>query len=421
MLKFGTGTRLILAGLLAIAANTVGFAGFPVQAQERAALPVAREARLAGDEERTRFVMDVDRMVAFRIFALPDPYRVVIDLPELDFAGADGIENEGRGLVSAYRYGKFAPGKSRIVLDANGPFKIDKSFVLEPVDTQPARLVIDLVPASHRDFIRDIALAPAPEADKSVPADIAKATETPLMPVPPGGAAGRKPLIVVDAGHGGVDPGAKGKSGTLEKDIVLAVAKKFAESLELTGRYRVTMTREDDTFVRLGDRVQIAREAEASLLISIHADAIRYAGISGATVYTRSDKASDRASQMLADRENRADLIAGVDLSEESDEVAGILFDLARRETRHFSTLFGKGLVDQFRGKVKLIKNPLRSARFHVLGAPDVPSVLVEIGYLTNERDEKVMKSDEWREKVVGAMVESVNNYFGRGVAQKVN
>ena len=229
------------------------------------------------------------------------------------------------------------------------------------------------------------------------------------------------PLIVVDAGHGGVDPGAKGKGGTLEKDVVLEVALLFAEKLEASGRYRVKLTRDDDRFIKLGDRVEIARNAEASLLISVHADAINYAGISGATVYTRSDKASDLAAQMLADRENRADLIAGVDLSEETDEVAGILFDLVRRETRNFSKMFGRGLIDEFRGQVRLIKNPLRSARFHVLAAPDVPSVLVELGYLTNAKDEKVMKTPEWREKVTEAMLQAVDAYFGRGFAQKVN
>ncbi|MCC0050787.1 MAG: N-acetylmuramoyl-L-alanine amidase [Rhodobiaceae bacterium] len=386
--------------------------------------PVARAARLAGDDQRTRFVMDIDRMVAFRIFALPEPYRVVIDLPELEFGDSADVETDGRGLVSAYRYGRLAPGKSRIVLDTNGPFSIDKSFILEPVDSQPARLVVDIVPADRRTFMRELALAPPPPADEKPepPAQTnAPAAATPLQPVPPGGAAGRMPLIVVDAGHGGVDPGAKGKGGTLEKDVVLEVALLFAEKLEASGRYRVKLTRDDDRFIKLGDRVEIARNAEASLLISVHADAINYAGISGATVYTRSDKASDLAAQMLADRENRADLIAGVDLSEETDEVAGILFDLVRRETRNFSKMFGRGLIDEFRGQVRLIKNPLRSARFHVLAAPDVPSVLVELGYLTNAKDEKVMKTPEWREKVTEAMLQAVDAYFGRGFAQKVN
>lgn len=384
-------------------------------------IPAASAARLAGDDQRTRFVMDIDRTVAFRIFALPDPYRIVIDLPELDFSKAGTPQTDGRGLVTAYRYGRFAPGKSRIVLDASGPFKIDKSFILEPVDTQPARLVVDMVPVDRRAFMRELALAPAVPTDrKKLPGEMA-APSSPVQAIPPGGAAGRMPLIVVDAGHGGVDPGAIGKGGTLEKDIVLAVSRMFADKLEASGKYRVRMTRDDDTFVRLGDRVDIARNAEASLLVSIHADAIKIAGIGGATVYTRSDKASDLAAAMLADRENRADLIAGFDLSEETDEVAGILFDLARRETRNFSTIFGRTLVDKFRGRVRLIKNPLRSARFHVLAAPDVPSVLVELGYLTNAQDEKTMLKPEWREKVTSALVDAVDAYFGRGVAQKVN
>ncbi|MCB1477416.1 MAG: N-acetylmuramoyl-L-alanine amidase [Tepidamorphaceae bacterium] len=411
---------------LLLAAASFLLADFPGvrPAFAESALPVARAARLAGDDQRTRFVMDIDRMVAFRIFALPDPYRVVIDLPELEFGDSSNVETDGRGLVSAYRYGRFAPGKSRIVLDTNGPFRIDKSFLLEPVESQPARLVVDIVPADRRAFMRELALAPPPpaeEAGESPVPEKPQASSVPLQPVPPGGAPGAMPLIVVDAGHGGVDPGAKGQGGTLEKDIVLAVARMFAGKLEESGRYRVKLTRDDDRFIKLGDRVDIARNAEASLLISIHADAIKYTGISGATVYTRSEKASDLASQLLADRENRADLIAGVDLSEESDEVAGILFDLVRRETRNFSTVFGRGLIDEFRGHVRLIKNPLRSARFHVLAAPDVPSVLIELGYLTNAKDEQVMKTEAWREKVTNAMVSAVDAYFGRGFAQKVN
>ena len=413
---------LAVAGAVAMIAAAAVVSLFPQRAWAAdSTLPVAGAARLAGDDQRTRFVMDINRAVAFRIFALPDPYRVVVDLPEIEFSDPSAADNAGRGLVSAYRFGRFAPGKSRIVLDAREPFRIDKAFVLEPVEGQPARFVVDLVPADRLEFMRELALSVPSKPEEPADKPARPAAAVPLQAVPPGGTQGRKPMIIVDAGHGGVDSGAIGKGGTLEKDIVLQVARRVADRLEATGKYRVRMTRDDDRFIRLGDRVDIAREAEASLLISIHADAIDYAGIGGATVYTRSDKASDRAAEMLADRENRADLIAGVDLSEESDEVAGILFDLVRRETHNFSTIFARGLVHEFKGKVKLIKNPLRSARFHVLAAPDVPSVLVELGYLTNPKDEKTMQKAQWQDTVSAAIVESVSAYFGRGVAKNVN
>ncbi len=376
-------------------------------------LPEASAARLAGDQKRTRFVMDLDRSVAFRIFALPDPYRIIVDLPELNFTD-ETVSTEARGLVTAFRYGRFAPGKSRVVLDADGPVKIDKAFVLEPIEDQPARLVIDLVPTGRKQFMRDLALAPPRPLE---PADQPQVPTIPVNPVPPGGAQGQKPLVVIDPGHGGVDPGAIGRDGTLEKEIVLEVAQRLAEELRALGKYRVKMTRDDDRFLRLGERVDFARANRASLFISLHADAIRYSSISGATVYTRSDRASDAAAQLLAERENRADLIAGVDLTEETDEVAGILFDLVRRETRNFSATFARGLIDEMRGKVKLIKNPLRSARFRVLSAPDVPSVLVELGYLTNRREEKTMRTQAWQQKMVGAITTAVDGYFGRNFA----
>ncbi|MEM8876796.1 MAG: N-acetylmuramoyl-L-alanine amidase [Pseudomonadota bacterium] len=393
--------------------------------------PAAADARLAGDEKRTRFVLDIDRAVAFRIFTLADPYRIVLELPEVGFDLDGSVGRQGRGLVTAFRYGQFAAGKSRVVLDASAPVKIDKAFILEPIDDQPARLVVDLVPSDRRAFLREMAalgeedlpderVAIGTQQPESIlgrkPAPAPPAP--PIEPVPPGGETGRIPVVVIDPGHGGIDPGAVGKNGTREKEIVLKVAQLLADKLRETERYEVALTRADDTFIRLDERVAIARAKKASLFISLHADAIGYASIGGATIYTRSERASDAFAARIAESENRADLIAGVDLTDEPDDVAGILFDLVRRETRNFSVLFSRTLIDEMRGDIRLNKNPARSARFHVLKAPDVPSVLVELGYLTNAEDERVMNTHAWQDKMTNAVSAAVEAYFGKTFAQ---
>jgi N-acetylmuramoyl-L-alanine amidase len=423
-------SALLMAVMLALGAVLVG--AMSVVPANASGKPEAADARLAGDEKRTRFVLDLDRAVAFRIFTLADPYRIVLELPEVGFDLDGSVGQQGRGLVSTFRYGQFASGKSRVVLDASAPVKIDKAFILEPIDDQPARLVVDLVPSDRRAFLREMAALGEEELPEDRPTigtqepesilarkpDRAPAPSTPVEPVPPGGQSGRIPVVVIDPGHGGIDPGAVGKNGTREKEIVLTVAKRLAEKLRQTGRYQIAMTREDDTFIRLDERVDFARARKASLFISLHADAIGYASIGGATVYTRSERASDAFAARIAESENRADLIAGVDLTDEPDDVAGILFDLVRRETRNFSVLFSRTLIDEMRADIRLNKNPARSARFHVLKAPDVPSVLVELGYLTNADDERVMNTTAWQDKMTEAMTSAVDAYFGKTIAQ---
>ncbi|MFJ5488761.1 N-acetylmuramoyl-L-alanine amidase, partial [Hansschlegelia beijingensis] len=227
------------------------------------------------------------------------------------------------------------------------------------------------------------------------------------------------PVVVIDPGHGGVDPGAAGPAGASEKDIVLAFAKRLKEKIEAGGVSRVVLTRDDDNFISLPARVKVARDNAASLMISIHADTLADPfGVRGATIYTLSEKASDKEAERLAEKENRADLIAGVDLSEEPEEVAGILFDLARRETKAFTTQFARGLVKELKEAAKLNKNPLRSAGFRVLRAPDVPSVLLELGYLSSPEDAKLMMSDKWRDQATDAVAEAVARYFDTRIAQ---
>ena len=228
-----------------------------------------------------------------------------------------------------------------------------------------------------------------------------------------------RPLIVLDPGHGGIDTGARAPTGQMEKEIVLDFAKRLASRLEQAGLYRVLLTRSDDTYVPLDERVRMARKAGAALFVSIHADSLpRNEGdAQGATVYTLSRKASDTQAAQLADTENRADVIAGVDLKTEPDDVAGILLDLARRETKTFSLQFAHDVVNDLRGAARLHKEPIKSAGFRVLLAPDVPSVLVELGYVSDRDDLKSLMSDAWRDKTADSIAKAIETYFSAHVA----
>lgn len=370
---------------------------------EAPAPAVATDARLAGDGERTRLVVDLSRTVGLGAFTLADPYRVVIDVPDVVFSLPAASGQEGRGLVTAYRFGLFAPRKGRIVMDVADPVKIDKAFVLDPMDGQPARLVVDLVKVDRATFLKTVA-APV----RSLPEN---AAERPA-PAAPGDV---RPVIAIDPGHGGIDPGAGNAAfGIVEKDLTLKIGLMLRDRLEKTGRYRPVMTRDDDTYVALGERVEIAREAKARLFISLHADSLsaRDGDVRGATIYTLSDRASDSEAQRLADSENKSDMIAGLDLSEEPADVAGILFDLAQRETRNFSAAFARTLANHVESTARMHKSPLKSAGFRVLKAPDVPSVLFELGYLSSRKDLELMTSEDWQSKVTDAMTTAIEAYF---------
>ncbi|MEM7399502.1 MAG: N-acetylmuramoyl-L-alanine amidase [Pseudomonadota bacterium] len=372
---------------------------------------VAQDARLAGDRERTRFIADLSKKVDVNVFALGNPYRVIIDAPDVSFQMPDGIGNKQRGLVTAFRYGLFAPGKSRIVLDIGGPFLIDRSFVLGARDDQPARLVIDLVPTDEKTFV-----AKQKEArDKTAEA------EKEIVPNPTPPSNNEKPIVVLDPGHGGVDPGAVSPNGIREKEVVLAFAKRLQKKLEASGRYQVYMTRDDDTFLPLKERVKFAREKSAGLFISLHADYFptEIDDARGATVFTLSEEASDEEARALAAKENFSDAIAGVELPDDSDEVVtNILIDLAQRETNNRSVVMARSIVGELAAKGRLHTRRLRSAGFRVLKAPDVPSVLLELGFLSNEEDEKQLTSDSWRDRTASAISDAVDNYFKKRLAR---
>jgi N-acetylmuramoyl-L-alanine amidase len=387
---------LLLAGAASIAARA---APSPAPAGD---FPVATDVRMGGDEKQTRFVVDLSRKVEMRAFTLANPYRVVIDLPQVNFQFPPKTGDRGRGLIKAFRFGLVMPGGSRIVLDAAGPVRVEKAFVLDSSDTQPARLVLDLVTVDRNTFMRTVAV------ENRLPRDTAKRNE----PAKSHGDA--RPIVVLDPGHGGIDSGTRAASGETEKTVVLDFAVMLRDKLEKTGKYRVVMTRSDDAFVSLNDRVRTARLRQAQLFISIHCDALARGDgeAEGATIYTLSDHASDAEAARLADAENRADVISGVDLSVEPDDIADILIDLAQRETRTFSTQFAQQLVKSLKGAARMHKHPLKSAGFRVLKAPDVPSVLIELGYVSNRQDLKQLLSDGWRARAGDSIVQAVNAYF---------
>jgi N-acetylmuramoyl-L-alanine amidase len=405
-----TGLGPAWAVACAVLLVSLGTCGSVAKAESNPA--VAKDARVAGDRERTRFIADLSKKVDVHVFALGNPYRVIVDAPDVNFQMPDGVGKEKRGLVTAYRYGLFAPGKARIVLDVSGPFLIDKAFVLEARDDQPARLVVGLVPTDEKTFLAKLKESKPEQAASAAPSP---PTQAPARP------ADAKLVVVLDPGHGGVDPGTSSATGITEKEVVLTFARALKAKLEATGRYEVFLTRDDDTFLPLRGRVEFAQKKGAGLFLSIHADYFpkQTDKATGATVYTLSEEASDEEAKALAAKENFSDALAGVELPRDSDEVlANILIDLAQRETQNRSVIFARSIVGELANKGSLHTRRLRSAGFRVLKAPDIPSVLLELGFLSNPDDEKRLTSDAWRDKTAAAVAESIDVYFAKRIAR---
>jgi N-acetylmuramoyl-L-alanine amidase len=386
--------RLALAGWLAFAPSVRALAAEPEA-------PVAVDARLVESGADVAVEFDLSQSVEARAFVLADPDRVVVDLPEVAFRIRAGRPQAGGALVRSFRYGQFAPGRSRVVIDLARPARVVKAVAsaFARDGSGPARLRVELAPESREAFRaaarRNAALARAGEPAAAPVAE--KPTD--------------KPVVVIDPGHGGVDSGAVSRAAgeTMEKGLVLDFSRDLARRLEADGRYKVVMTRSSDVFVSLQERVRIARAAGAALFVSIHADSLRLGqGASGATIYTVSDRASDAEAARIAESENAADRAAGVDPGESAGEVADILFDLTRRETRAFANVFSRDLVASMAKATTMHRIPRRSAGFQVLKAPDVPSVLIELGYLSSEKDVKAMTSPEWRGRSAQSVADAI-------------
>ena len=461
---FGRATLRALSMILAVITLVAALA-WPAEAR-----PTVVDVRLGVHPDKTRFVMEVTDPVEFRVFTLPDPYRVVVDFPEMTWNDS-AIQTSGTaGSVLNFRYAPYRPGTMRLVLETAGPVRVREAFVLPPRDGRQPRFVLDLEPVSagvfasemnrtHGTHVLDrpagstytlpvatgaavvsravpslpespmdtVAVTMSPGTAAVVPpqmppglrsgadegaATLAALGAVPLPPRPPGARTDARRVVVLDPGHGGVDPGAISVTGTFEKDLTLAMARVVRDHLTASGRYRVVMTRDSDVFLRLRDRVAKAREAGAELFISLHADSIGSSDVRGMSIYSLSENASDREAATLAARENRADALDGINLTAENDEVVNILISLAQRDTMNQSRRFANMLVKEMGRENRLVPRPHRSAGFAVLTAPDIPSVLIELGYLSSPQDAKLLGQTEHRGRMARSILRSIDGYF---------
>lgn len=380
------------------AGEEAGYALRGVEAQPVSAVTAQLEA--TGDKTRLSFSLSAP--VAATAHPVAGPNRIIVDLPEVAFRIDPSTGRvSAAGLVKSYRFGHFAPGRSRVVIDLAKPAKILRA-VSEPAP-DGARLVIELAATDPTSFV-----AAAIEYARAAP----KAPEPPPVAVKPADEASDKPVVAIDPGHGGVDMGATGRHGEQEKAIVFEFARALQAKIEAGGRLRAVMTRSEDVFVSLSERVRFARAHNASLFLSIHADTLAEPHVEGATVYTLSAKASDAEAAKIAEKENFADQAAGLEHKEDAEEIGDILLDLARRETRAYSRRFSQALITRWKEAGSLNKNPSRSAGFVVLKAYDVPSVLLELGYLSSEKDLSRLTSPEWRAQAAEKTAQAIEAFF---------
>ncbi|MBB4350228.1 N-acetylmuramoyl-L-alanine amidase [Rhizobium cellulosilyticum] len=387
-------------GLLAILAL------FPVSTASYASQQpiLAFSARVAGDDARTRVVIDFEQKPEFVIHYVDSPERIIVDLSASAF-GFPAADLAPRGLFKDIRYGTMGSDSARMVFTVNRPVKLVMAEV-QKNEERGFRLVLDAEMTSKEQFAEILKLQDWNTSAAVPPQDVGPVIEDGVF------------TVAVDAGHGGIDAGASGATTkTPEKTVTLDFARLLAERLNKVEGVKAFLTREDDTFLSLSQRVTIARQKHADLFISLHADTLAQKDIRGATIYTLSDKASDRMAENLAVRENLSDQLAGFSIESGPPEVADILLDLTRRETQAFSVALADNVVKSFEGQVGLINNPHRQANFQVLRAPDIPSVLLEMGFLSNPEDEKLLLDEAWRARVARLVADAVDRYRRRSVA----
>jgi len=394
---------ILMAGLMWSAA--------PARAQDLSALArfIPDGSYLREDADGVDLQLAMTQGVPYRIFTLSDPYRVIVDFNELNWSGVISETFDQADSVLSLRAGVFRPGWTRMVLELNQPMRLARAQLRTQAD-QSAVVNMHLQPTSAEKFSQT---AGAPEGATYGTPSTSIATASPKRRQ-----TGEGPLIVVlDPGHGGIDPGAEA-GGVVEADLILAFALELQEILIRTGRMKVVLTRAADVFVPLEARVSIARQAGADVFVSLHADALVAGRASGATIYTLSEQASDLASQKLAERHKRADLLAGVDLSKQDDVVVSVLMDMARTETAHRSDMLADALVAGLTQTVTTHKRPRLTAGFSVLKAPDIPSVLVELGFLSSPRDRKNLSDPKWRLRAAEGIKNALINWAHEDAAQ---
>ena len=401
--------RTLCATLLLAGLSVSSFAQDAVDAAAQLALPNVMDVRVTVTPERARLVIDLAGRTNFSFVSVSDPNRLAVDVRAATFSvpQPSGVPSGEPGIVSDYVVEQAGPDRVRTTLTLSEPAQVQQAYVLDAFEDQPARLVVDIIPATDAEFTANVAKDLAASAT-AAPAATAAST-------PAGGSElpiATRPLVVLDPGHGGIDSGAETASGIKEKDIVLAFALKLQQLLVASGRFDVALTREDDNFLRLEERVGLARTNKADIFISIHADSFQQPDIRGASVYTRDENATDVLDKLLAENENKTDVIAGFAMPQMAPAVVDILIDLMRREMRHQSYTLAQSIVHQLEPSVELRPFPVRQADFLVLQAPDVPSVLVELGFLSNTDDRANLLRGDWQDRTVDALARGISAYF---------
>ena len=382
------------------------FGGFECDARPPDSAPYAKRIQFLNKNEITQIRLHLSHPLRISVFSLPSPYRLILDLPTVDFAAIQGASPGEHTLIQAFRAGLIAPNQSRLVLDMHKPFKLMDVRAKE--DAGDSIIILDIA------AIKAISFRP-----QGVPPRLPRSAALQGLKSSSAEKGNTRFVIIVDPGHGGTDPGAIGKSRLMEKDIVLSVAVRLARVLAAKQHYKVVLTRDEDVFVSLDDRVALARSHEADLFISLHADAVAIASnagkIQGASIYTLSRIASDDRAEALAEKENASDVLAGLPIAPSSarGRIEAILFDLMRRETADFSFRLREHLLRRLRHSIRMSRSPRRSANFRVLRQPETPSVLIELGYMSNTQDVRELIKPRWQERAAKAIALAVDAYFG--------
>jgi N-acetylmuramoyl-L-alanine amidase len=420
--SFTDQSRHFLSGIIVFCAVCVSMPSHNGHADPLRAEPnIAAQIDFSQTQTLASYRILLSQGMTPQISYMDNPNRIVIDFPSVTFQLTPQNEAslsrvKGTGLVTSQRFGLFSAGRSRGVIELQAPAKVSR-IEIEPHKTGLAStLILELSTTDQAAFSSLVQQSLA--AKFTTQASSMPSTPSDLKLKSDHRKSDLRPLIMLDPGHGGIDSGAIAVGGTMEKEIVFHFAKTLKSRLEKTGKFSVMMTRETDVFVPLDERVKVAREHQADLMISIHADSLAGRGFArGATVYTRSDRASDAEAEALASAENQADLQAGVEALPEAEEVGDILTDLTRRETHVFSQKLAQNLVGGLGEAVRLNKRPHRSARFVVLKAHDIPSALIELGYLSSKEDVAQLQSEAWREKTALGLERAIGVFFANRTA----
>jgi N-acetylmuramoyl-L-alanine amidase len=418
--RSGIGVSLLGVLFATIALSTASSAqqvtGSTLAAAHRAGAPV--------EKTRTRFIIGLEQQVDFQVFALTNPNRVFVELPDVKLQLPPLPGDAPVGLVKTFRGGTSAPGKARVVIDVTGAVVVEKAVIEKSQDGRSSRLVIDIVSAGAiEQGLPAKAEAKRPTLPEGASA-LGASDLQPPMPKPAVSPTTRaasmyKPVIVIDPGHGGDDTGAQ-KNGAVEKDVVLAFSLKLRDKLNATGRYKVFLTRDTDTFIELNERREFAERHQAALFIAVHADYTGRATARGATIYSLRENVANElkrsAQGQVSESVLSAQELAAVQKVEaDVGAIRAILSDLAKREveaTKDRTSVFARSVVSYMGETTNMMDNPDRSAAFVVLKSAKVPSVLIELGFVTNETDAELLKSDSWREKVSGSILTAIENYF---------